>query len=78
MIGNPTSTRGGMSFRQEGDENNRKEKTTNRQQGTVATTTNQETAALLQNSKIVCRRCGKDGHKYPECRAPTTKIDNYQ
>ena len=66
-----------MSFHQEGDENKGKEKTTNRQQGTVATTTNQETA-LLQNSKIVCRRYGEDGHKYPECRAPTTKIDNYQ
>ena len=54
-----------------------KKKTTNWQQGTGATITNQETA-LLQNEKIVCRRCGKDGHKSPECRAPTTKIDNDQ
>ena len=66
-----------MSFHQEVDENKGKEKTTNRQQGTVATTTNQETA-LLQNAKIVCRRCGEDGHNSPEYRAPTTKIDNYQ
>ena len=65
MIGNPTSTRGGMSFHQEGDENKGREKTINRQQGTIATTANQETA-LLQNAKIICRRCGEDGHKSPE------------
>ena len=66
-----------MSFHQEGDENKGKEKTTNRQQGTGAITANHETA-LLQDAKIVCRRCGEDGHKSPECRTTTTKVGTYQ